>query len=330
MNSLRSPAPGGVFNLGNRKNNSFGSSANLAGNVAKNNFAGNVAKNNFVANAANNVVNAANTAANNVVNAANTAANTVVNVANTVANNVMNTSKGVNISHVILIIALLVLILLFGVFWKNVNNSFKMFYEYIRQLFGAKQMPIEEPDERENVMHKPEAPQNSSDSHKNLVEKILPGKQEVFNISKNSYTYYDAEPLCKALGAELATYEQVKNAYSQGADWCNYGWVKGQMAVYPTQKATWDTLQSGPEKDRLTCGRPGLNGGFFDNPELQYGVNCYGTKPDQKDHDATAVASGEGAPLSPGGLEQEKKVAKYRGETNYISVLPFNGKSWSG
>jgi hypothetical protein len=101
------------------------------------------------------------------------------------------------------------------------------------------------------------------------------------------------------------------------------------MAVYPTQKATWDILQSGPEKDRLSCGRPGLNGGYFDNPELRYGVNCYGTKPDQKAHDATAVTSGEGAPLSPGGLEQEKKIAKYRGETNYISVLPWNKNSWS-
>lgn len=291
MNSLRSPAPG-VFNLGNKRNNSL--------------------------------VSAANTVANNVTNAANTAVNTVVNT----MTNSRNTSNSVSITQVLLVLALLVVIVLFGVFWRSVNASFQTLYEYIRQLLGAKQIPIEDPDESEPVINKPDSPQDSPRQHKDLVEKILPGKQEVFNISKNSYTYYDAEPLCKALGAELATYEQVKQAYSHGADWCNYGWVKGQMAVYPTQKATWDFLQSGPEKDRMACGRPGLNGGFFDNPELRYGVNCYGTKPDQKNHDATAIASGDGAPLSPGGLEQEKKVAKYRGETNYISVLPFNKNSW--
>jgi len=290
MNSLRSPAPGGLFNLGNKKNNSL--------------------------------ISAANTVATNAINAA----NTVVNA----ANSSMNTTNGVSIIQVLLVLVLLVVIILFGVFWKNVNASFTTLYEYVRQTLGAKEGPIEEPSEKQSVINKPEAPQDTPKHHKDLVEKILPGKQEVFNISKNSYTYYDAEPLCKALGAELATYEQVKQAYSQGADWCNYGWVKGQMAVYPTQKATWDILQSGPEKDRLSCGRPGLNGGFFDNPELRYGVNCYGAKPDQKDHDATAVASGSGAPLSPGELEQERKVAKYRGETNYISVLPFNRNSWSG
>lgn len=97
--------------------------------------------------------------------------------------------------------------------------------------------------------------------HKTMVEKVLPGHKEVFNISKNAYTYYDAEPLCKALGAELATYEQVKNAFEGGADWCNYGWTKGQMAVYPTQKETWEHIQEGPEDQRNACGRPGVNGG---------------------------------------------------------------------
>lgn len=291
MNSLRSPAPG-VFNLGNKKNNSF--------------------------------VSAANTAMNTVTNAMNSATNTVTNA----ASRTMNTSNGVSIIQVLLVISLLVVIILFGVFWRNVNASFQALYEYVRQSFGANKKPIVDPDDKEPVINRPQAPQDTPRQSKDLVEKILPGKNEVFNISKNSYTYYDAEPLCKALGAELATYEQVKQAYSQGADWCNYGWVKGQMAVYPTQKDTWDLLQSGPEKQRMSCGRPGLNGGFFDNPELRYGVNCYGIKPDQKDHDATAVASGEGAPLSPEGLEQEKRVAKYRGETNYISVLPFSKNSW--
>ena len=69
---------------------------------------------------------------------------------------------------------------------------------------------------------------------------------QVFNVARNLYTFEEAEPLCKAFGAELATYDQVKSAYEKGADWCNYGWVKGQLAVYPTQQSTYDKLQQGP------------------------------------------------------------------------------------
>jgi len=233
---------------------------------------------------------------------------------------------------IILVTFLVIVITLFAVYWKSINKALVDAYENLRQALGANKLPVESKDineDQKTVHNKPQDPREAPKDQKSLVEKVLPGRQEVFNISKNSYTYYDAEPLCKALNAELATYEQVKQAYAQGAEWCNYGWVKGQMAVYPTQKGTFDTLQSGPENQRMSCGKPGLNGGYFDNPELRYGVNCFGTKPDQKAHDATAVASGDGAPLSPGGLEQEKKVAKYRGETNYISVLPWNKSAWS-
>jgi hypothetical protein len=101
------------------------------------------------------------------------------------------------------------------------------------------------------------------------------------------------------------------------------------MAVYPTQKDTWEQLQNGDPDQRDACGRPGLNGGFFDNPELRFGVNCYGVKPDQKDHDATVMTKGEGAPLSPGELEFQKKVSQYRGEANSIGILPFNKNTWS-
>jgi hypothetical protein len=101
------------------------------------------------------------------------------------------------------------------------------------------------------------------------------------------------------------------------------------MAVYPTQTNTWEQLQNGPEEQRGACGRPGLNGGYFDNPELQFGVNCYGIKPEQKDHDATTIAAGDGAPLSPSGLEFERKVNKYRGEANSIAVMPFSKNAWS-
>lgn len=305
MNTLRSPAPAAsLFNVGalNRKNNGmFG-----------------------------NAINAANTAVNTVTNAANTAVNSVSNAANTVANTASSiVSEGPSSAQIILIVGFIIIVSFMAVFWRQIEHGFKVLYDSIRQMLGAAKSPTPEDEQKEDVTKAPEAPQDDTVHETRIVEKILPGRQEVFNISKNTFTYYDAEPLCKALGAELATYEQVKEAYAKGADWCNYGWVKGQMAVYPTQTNTWEQLQQGPPEQRGACGRPGLNGGHFDNPELRFGVSCYGVKPAQKDHDATGVAAGDAAPLTPGGLDFEKKVNYYRGEADSIGILPFNKSAWS-
>jgi len=162
-----------------------------------------------------------------------------------------------------------------------------------------------------------------------IVEKVLPTSgNEVFNVSQNKFTYYDAEPLCNALGAELATYEQVKDAWSNGADWCNYGWVKGQMAVYPTQKQTYDKLQMGPADQRGACGVVGLNGGYFDNPEFKYGVNCYGNKPSQTAHDEAMLMSQGKAPKTPATLKIDELKAEYKDEADSLFVRPFNDKKW--
>ncbi len=262
----------------------------------------------------------------------NSAKNMLGNVANLGKTNnaAPNTMAKPSPVVIILIVSLLVLFTFIAVFYRQIQDGVRSTLDKIRILFGGSTPPPPPPMPEQEVTKKPDPPQDNAPADKaKMVEKILPGKKEVFNISKNTYTYYDAEPLCKALGAELATYEQVKQAYAQGADWCNYGWTKGQMAVYPTQQSTWDQLQSGPEEQRNTCGRPGVNGGYFDNPELKYGVNCYGPRPEQKDHDAMAMTSGEGAPLSVAGLEFEKKIAKYRGEANNIAILPWNRQVWS-
>jgi hypothetical protein len=324
MNNFRSPAPAAnIFNLGS-KNNVVANAANTAFNA--------------VANVANTAANVFGTATNTVTNAAtnvvNTASNTAANLFGTVTNTASNTAKntigntlksavagGFSMTYTLLLVLVVVFIVVVSLFWKPIGEGIRITYDKIREWFGVAPRMI--------ISDKPEAPQNNTIEETNIVEKILPGRVQVFNINKNAYTYYDAEPLCKALGSELATYDQVKEAYGKGADWCNYGWVKGQMAVYPTQSNTWEQLQNGPEDQRDACGRPGVNGGFFDNPELRFGVNCYGLKPDQKDHDATTIASGDGAPLSPGGLEFEKKISQYRGEANHIAILPFSKSAWS-
>ena len=103
-------------------------------------------------------------------------------------------------------------------------------------------------------------------------------KKEVFNISNNLYTYEDAQAICSAYVAELATYDQIESAYNDGGEWCNYGWSDGQMAFFPTQKSTWEKLQKSSDH-KNDCGRPGINGGYFANPYIKFGVNCYGKKP---------------------------------------------------
>ena len=151
--------------------------------------------------------------------------------------------------------------------------------------------------------------------------------KEVFNIAVDKYAYDDAEPLCKSFGAELATYDQVKEAWKKGADWCNYGWVKGQSAVFPTQKETYDKLQNGPESERMSCGVPGVNGGYFDNPALRFGVNCYGEKPSENDTDIRQKMAGKSS-RTPGALAYDKKVQDFTAERNQIPLNSFNSKTW--
>jgi len=151
---------------------------------------------------------------------------------------------------------------------------------------------------------------------------------EVFNVSRNIYTYSDASAVCSAFGAELATYDQVKEAFEKGADWCNYGWTKGQMAVYPTQKETYEKLQKGAPEYRNACGNVGINGGYFDNPELRFGVNCFGVKPAKNATDELEQ-SGVQLPASPAEIEYEKKVQKYREQMNTTTVLPFRRNQWT-
>ena len=149
------------------------------------------------------------------------------------------------------------------------------------------------------------------------------GGKQVFNVARNLYTYAEAEPLCKAFGAELATYEQVKDAYNSGADWCNYGWAKGQLAIYPTQQATYDKLQAGPEDQRGSCGAPGMNGGFFPNADQRFGVNCYGSRPTESPLDERMQFQAQNETAF------DREVSRFRAELPSIAVNPWNSQQWT-
>ena len=222
------------------------------------------------------------------------------------------------------------------VFFKNeVTLAYENIVLYIRRVFGySDPVPPVTDDTTSDVTVPPVSPgeeiKERAEDNKGLLEKILPlGASEVFNVSSNDYTFYDAEPLCMALGAELATYDQVQDAWKKGADWCNYGWVKGQVAVYPTQKETWDKLQNGPADEKFACGKPGVNGGFFDNPEMRFGVNCYGPKPSQSSNDEKVLMANGTIPKTPAALKVDQLVQEFKSEMGEIGVLPFSGKTWT-
>ena len=231
-------------------------------------------------------------------------------------------------------------LIIFSVFNTHIKHGYEYIVASIKKGMGLEVnpdviAPVKPTMADTPVTVAPQAPQDTTPSQqavpssKSIVERILPSSGEVFNVAQNKFTYYDAEPLCKALGAELATYEQVKEAWGGGADWCNYGWVKGQMAIYPTQKGTYDKLQSGPADQRGACGTVGINGGYFDNPEFKYGVNCYGQKPSQSAHDQQELMSEGKAPRSPETLKVDKMVADFKEEADSLYVKPFNDQKWA-
>ncbi len=187
--------------------------------------------------------------------------------------------------------------------------------------------PMLPPDERPSGMPGASTPSLSASLFGELNNPIG-SQKEVFNVSRNIYTFHDAAAVCAAAGAELATYDQVKEAYENGADWCNYGWTKGQMAVYPTQKETYEKLQKGAPQYRNACGQPGVNGGYFDNPDLRFGVNCYGIKPAKKASDEL-LESQVALPPSPEEIEFDKQVQKFREQMDAATILPFRKGRWS-
>ena len=148
---------------------------------------------------------------------------------------------------------------------------------------------------------------------------------QVFNISENVYNYKDAEAACKVFNSELATIEQLIDGYTKGADWCNYGWLKGKLAYYPTQRKTWEKIQKNDPHKRNICGEPGLNGGdFSDNINLLFGANCYGIKPQPRDNEKIRNTI-----VSDSDMRIAQKVRELKENKDSISILPFSEKKWS-
>ena len=157
-----------------------------------------------------------------------------------------------------------------------------------------------------------------------LLPEMLIQDKEVYHIGDNAFNYDQANALCKSMDSELASYDQVIDAYKTGAEWCSYGWSKDKMALYPTQKKTWYKLQKAPQDKRDDCGSPGINGCVFKNTNLKFGANCYGKKPSKPNEYPEVVDY-----ISTKSKQQQELQKYFKDTRSNYSVLPFNRIRWS-
>ena len=148
---------------------------------------------------------------------------------------------------------------------------------------------------------------------------------EVFHIPNNKHSFEKARSICSKYNARLATYSEVEAAYNNGANWCSYGWSEDQLALFPTQLDIYNNLKliPGHEND---CGRPGVNGGFIDNANVKFGVNCFGTKPEQTKEDIEYM---ERLKLSYSPIIDQDELDKIAKDKDNMLIAPFNKDKWS-
>ena len=221
-----------------------------------------------------------------------------------------NSNSGINIMSIIIIAILIVLVII---------NAFEYFFSinvtaYIQGLFSPKTQVDIVVDQ--SSIHPSPSPVPT-----------IRFKKQVFNIPGNYYNYTNAKALCKAYGAELASYDQLEKAYNDGAEWCNYGWSSNQLALFPTQQKTYNTLQTikGHEND---CGRPGVNGGYIANPNVRFGVNCYGNKPKITSEEEELMKTTTPYPETAEDIAFQKQVDFWKTKVDDILVSPFNYNTW--
>ena len=200
-------------------------------------------------------------------------------------------------------------------------------YAYINDLFGP------EPEIDVVINHKTVKSQDEPEKSEEDYElpdqpKPEPVREQVFNIPGNYYNYESAKNLCAAYDSRLATYEEIEDAYENGAEWCNYGWSDGQMALFPTQPSTYAQLQ-GIEGHENDCGRPGVNGGIIGNKNVKFGVNCYGNKPAIDDDEKFLMENQTRFPKTRKDKAREKQIERMKKNLGSILVSPYNSQQWS-
>jgi len=230
----------------------------------------------------------------------------------------------------IFVIEIVLWVVLIAIIVMNVryfNDKDFSFQQFFYNLFSEKIPEIEVNVSRDNDNDT----DNGTDNDIRSEKRDLPGRakeekrtNEVFHLRKNIFNYNDAKEACGLLNSRLATYDEIENAYSNGANWCSYGWSDDQMVLFPSQKEFINQLKQFPGHER-DCGRVGVNGGYVQNKYAKFGVNCYGKKPYATEKDKEYMTKYKLSGSVPDDLL--KKLRKEK-EKDFL-VTPFNKEKWS-
>ena len=250
------------------------------------------------------------------------------------------TNGSIDINHVILVAFTCIIVVYTVLFRKDDSSStriwityilwgmfiFVLFVNIINYLFNMDLITSLFTNTEDNLILDPD-----DKSDYNVEETTVPEiklEKQIFHIPDNKYNYEDAKAVCKAYGGRLATWKDLDKAYDKNADWCSMGWSDGQMALFPTQYEKWANLQTIPGHEQ-DCGRPGINGGYIANPNVQFGINCYGYKPVITPEESDAMKL---APLYPSTVRErafDKRVDYWKSKLPDVQVSPFNHNNWS-
>lgn len=203
--------------------------------------------------------------------------NSIISTNNSSKNNTNSKSSVLKIISICALILIVLVLIYIGISYYNYSkiNCYqkKSFTEYLFSTDKSVCILFDKPIPQPVV----KVPKSNPPKMGNILQ-----KKEVFHISNQDYSYDQSKCKCSSYGARLATKDEVTKAYNDGANWCSYGWTEGQNAYYPVQQCYYDSIME--EDDFLEnsdkyCGKPGLNGGYFSNSQLKFGINCYGAKP---------------------------------------------------
>jgi len=203
-------------------------------------------------------------------------------------------------------------------FTKDVKKDLKTIDANIQKEIAK---PVAVPEKPESLK-KPVAVPEKPESLKKPVavpEKTDSKNKEVFLVANNIFQRGDSNKVCKAFfNADVATMEQLREGYNNGANWCNYGWTADSKAYYPLQQ-----VQNNPR----CFGEAGLNGGTMENTSnITLGVTCYGEKPSENLMTVDKL-------ITDSSMAQDdlRILDAYRKRINNdgLKIAPFNNKKWS-
>ena len=187
-------------------------------------------------------------------------------------------------------------------------------------------------DEKKQL-EKGEEKSKENDKEKKEVKK---GTKEVFLIY-NKYSYLEAKEICKSYSGRLATEKDLIKAFKNGANWCSWGWLDGEMIGYPVQEKYWSDIE---KTHKGFCGpTAGINKISNVDPFKRFSVTCYGIKPKKTENDKDlAEELNEMSVVDPLAqaiqkCKKEKQVEEQKKwvekQKKNVSILSFNKKKWS-